>query len=213
MTIFIKNVEWTQNESEVIIKIPFKLNKSSCDIIIWEKFLKINIKPYFYEVFFEFPIIVEQSTYKFLETCIKCVLKKAQSEWWTCLGKYSKAETDNKVISRELKEEILREYEASVEQEYKNKKVEQYKLKRFETDKEVQRQQAIREKIENIEKNLLKENASSVKSNFSIELISFQLNNFWYSNRRRKTSRKILLWIQWLERFLYHRVNRKNLTL
>lgn len=155
MPILIKNVDWTQTESDITLKIPLKGHtKSADDVIIWQKFLKVNIQPYFFEVFFQNPINYEKSTCKLLDTGIVCTLKKTSNEWWPRLGRYSKAENDDDRISPAEKEQILREYEANIAQVYKERDIERDAVKRAGIDKEMQRRYEIQRKIDEIQENL-----------------------------------------------------------
>lgn len=155
MLIFIKNVDWSQTQSEVVLNIPIRGRKSAEDVVIADKFIKINIFPYFYEVFFEHPILAEQSSCKIFESNIKCHLKKATDEWWQELGKTAK-EIHNDGTSNGKKQEILKEYEESVREGFVEQRKERDKLKRSELDKEIDRQIQLREKIENAEAQLNK---------------------------------------------------------
>lgn len=125
------------------------------NVILADKFVKINVHPYFYEVFFEQPICVEQSSCKILESNVKFCLKKERDEWWSSLGKTSKSATNsNETIACEEKREIFGEYEKSVQENQKLNQKERSKLKRNEIEKEIERETQIRKKIENTESTL-----------------------------------------------------------
>lgn len=153
MSIFVNNVDWTQTQSEIILNIPICVKKSIENVVLAEQFLKINVHPYFYELFFEHPICVGESTCKALESRFKFRLKKANDEWWWSLGKTAKPAqnlTDD-TISIQKKREIISEYEKSVQEAIANKQKEQANLKRNEIDKEVERASRIREKVDETE--------------------------------------------------------------
>lgn len=166
MPLLIKNYEWTQNNSDVVLKIPLKRSKSADDVLIWQKFLKINVQPYFFEVFFDHPIDIENSACKILDSGIVCTLRKSSNEWWSRLGRYSKAENDDDIISSSEKEEIQREYEASIAQEYKERSTARDSLKRIGIDKEMQRRYEIQRKIEEIQQNLKEQHIVSVRVSY-----------------------------------------------
>lgn len=153
MAIFVNNVDWSQTQSEIILNVPISGKKSIENVIIAEQFLKINVHPYFYELFFEHPICVGESTCKALESRFKFRLKKANDEWWCSLGKTAKPAqnlTDD-IIPIEKKREIFSEYEKSVQEAIANKQKELANLKRNEIDKEVERASRIREKVDETE--------------------------------------------------------------
>lgn len=156
MSIILKNVEWHQTKDEITVKIPIKGKKSLDDIILSEKFVKINISPYYYEVFFEQSICVEKSVCKLLESCIKLVLKKANCVWWPSLGKSStnKEKSSENMISIESKKEFIDEYEKSYQKDLEDRKRERSNLKRGEIEKETTRQQELNDKIEKVEKQM-----------------------------------------------------------
>lgn len=153
MSIFVKNVDWSQTESEVIINVPINRRKSIDDVVIAEKFLKVNVHPYFYELFFEHPISVDQSTCKILESHFRFRLKKANQEWWQSLGKTAKParNSNDDIISIEQKKEIFSEYEKSVKEEIAKQRKERASLKHSEIDKQIERASRIREKIDETE--------------------------------------------------------------
>lgn len=158
MSIFVKNVDWTQTEHEIILNVPINRRKSIDGVVIAEKFLKVNVSPYFYELFFEQPIDVDQSTCKILESHFRFRLKKANNEWWCSLGKTSKPAQDSNdaAISMEEKKQIFSEYEKSVEDEKAKRKKERADLKRDEIDKQIERASRIRERIDETEADLKK---------------------------------------------------------
>lgn len=185
MSIFVENVTWSQTETDIIVIIPICGRKSIDDVVIGERFLKINVRPYFYEVFFEHPISVEQSACKIFEANFKFRLKKANSEWWHDLGKVSKPahNSNEKSISIEAKKEIYSNYEDCVTQQIANKKKEYASLKRNEMDKEMQRQSQIREKIDETETALKNQHISKVVRYFIdlFTLFSFSKINILFT--------------------------------
>ncbi|XP_031632395.1 uncharacterized protein LOC116346464, partial [Contarinia nasturtii] len=153
----IKNVIWSQTQSKVFLNISIGGKKSTDDIVIAKKFLKINIHPHFYEIFFEHPICVEQSCCKLLESSIKFDLKKEKDEWWSNLGKTKKLSDnlgDGAIISNDTVKEIFDEYEKNIQEEQTLERKEQTTWKRNEIDKEIERQNQIRNKIEKIKSTL-----------------------------------------------------------
>lgn len=156
MSIFVKNVQWSQNESEICINLTLKSTKSIDDIVIAEKFLKVNARPYFYELFFEEPICAEQSTCKILESNIKFRLKKCNSNQWNNLGYTAKSggNEGNEIASSGLKKQIFDEYEKSMKDSFESKQKERMNLKRIEIDKEIERGSQIRKKIQETEAKL-----------------------------------------------------------
>lgn len=153
MSIFIKNVNWSQTERDIIVTVPICGRKSIDDVVIGERFLKINVRPYFYEVFFEHPICIAQSSCKIFEANFKFQLRKANDQWWSSLGKISKPAPDSndEPISIEARKEIYSNYEDCAAQQCANRKKERANMKRSEMDKEMQRQSQIREKINETE--------------------------------------------------------------
>lgn len=164
MSIFVKNVNWSQTETDIIVIVPISGRKSIDDVVIGERFLKINIRPYFYELFFDHPICVEQSSCRIFESKFKFQLKKANNEWWQRLGKESwpASESNDEPISVEAKKEIYSNYEDFVTQKCANRKKEKANFKRNEMDKEMQRQSEIRKKINETEIALKNQQISKV---------------------------------------------------
>lgn len=154
MPLFIKNIEWTQDNSNVIVTIPLKGQKSRDDVILWRKLLKINVHPHFYEVYFDDPIDTESSSCKILDTGIVCTLRKVADKLWPRLGRHSRAESDGDTIPAEEKADIWREYEQDTAKLYKDRSVARDTMRRAEIDKEMERQYEIRRKIEEIQQNL-----------------------------------------------------------
>lgn len=158
MSIFVKNMNWSQTQTEVFVNIPIKIKKKSVEnVVLDNKFLKINICPYFYELFFEQPICVEQSSCKILEANIKFHLKKETAEWWPSLGKTAKTSADlndDHAIPIERKKEILDEYEKRVQENQTHKQKERSNLKRNEIEKEIERESQIRKQINETESSL-----------------------------------------------------------
>lgn len=148
MSIFLKNVIWSQTEYELFVNVSIIGKKSIDDIIIADTFLKINSKPFFYELFFEHSINAEKSSCKLLESNIKFNLKKEKCDWWSNIGKTAKSNANsNDTITNETKREILCEYEMSVQAKYAFEKKCQSSLKRCEIDKEIERENQIRQRI------------------------------------------------------------------
>lgn len=155
MSIFVKDVDWSQTEEKVFLNIPIAGKKSMDDVVLADKFLKINVHPYFYELFFERPICVEQSSCKILESKLKFYLKKETDEWWSSLGKTAKAVTNSTngddAIQSERKREIYSDYEKRLKENHSLKQKEWNNLKRNEIDKEIERESRIRKKIDETE--------------------------------------------------------------
>lgn len=165
MAITVKNINWSQTKSEVFVNVQIKATKYSDDVVIAEKFLKINSRPYFYELFFERPICAEESSCKILESNIKFYLKKATNELWTSL---------EAVLLSKQKKEIFYEYENKKKINFDNCRKERLSLKRNEIDKEIERENLIRKKIYETETDL--KFRQLVK-------VSNLLMNFNFSNR------------------------------
>lgn len=146
MSSFLQNLNWSQTQTEIILNIPIKGKKSCDDVVIAEKFLKINSHNNFYELFFERSICVEDSSCKILESNIKFYLKKATDEWWSNIN--------NETISLEQKKEIFSDYENKIKEDYSNQKKQRSEQKRNVIDKEIERESGIRKKIHEIETDL-----------------------------------------------------------
>lgn len=159
MSIFIENVIWSQTDHEIVLKIPIQGKKITDNVIITDKFIKVNFNPYYYELFFEKPIRVEESVCKTLESCIKCTLKKLNKEWWDSLGTPSKVcgKSNEKSILNELRKGASAEYEQKVQEETIHKQNEKTKLKRNVMDKTINREQEIRARIADAEEKLKQE--------------------------------------------------------
>lgn len=170
MSIFIENVSWSQTDTEIIIKLPIQGKKATDNVIITEKFMKINIQPYYYELFFEGTICPEESSCKILESCIKCVLKKSNDEWWESLGKPSRVngKLNEKCTLNEIRKERRAEYEQKVKDQCNQKKTERQKLEHDVLNRRLDRDAEIRAKIENTQK-LLKEQQLSGQAESKLE--------------------------------------------
>lgn len=146
MSIILQNLDWSQTQTEVFLNIPINGKKSLDSVVIAEKFLKINARPYFFELFFERSICVEDSSCKILESNIKFHLKKATDGWWSNLK--------NEILSNEQKKEIFSDYENKMKADYANQQKQRSKLNRNEIDKEIERESQIRQKINETETDL-----------------------------------------------------------
>lgn len=169
MSIFIENVSWSQTDSEIIIKLPIQGKKIADNVIITEKFMKINIQPYYYELFFEGSICPNESSCKILESCIKCILKKSNVDWWETLGIPSKVngKLNEKCILNEIRKVRRAEYEQKVKEQYIQKKTERQQLEREVLNRRLDRDSQIRTKIENTQK-LLKEQQLSGQTDVKV---------------------------------------------
>lgn len=165
MSIFVKNVSWSQTDADLILTVPICGPKSIDDFVIGEQFLKINVRPYFYEVFFEHSVCPEQSSCKIFESHFKFQLKKAKNGRWHSLGKVSRPAPDSNdiPISIQAKKEIHSNHEECMARQFGNKKRERANLKRNEMDKEVQRLGQIRARISDTETALKNEFTSKVR--------------------------------------------------
>lgn len=149
MTIFVKNVNWSQSQAEIFLNIPITGKKKSLnDVVLDEKFLKISVRPYFYEVFFEHPIQVDQSSCTILESNIKFRLKKVSAAWWPTVGKTT---NDNDTMPIDRKREILVEYEKRIQEQHTMKHKERSNLKRNVIEQEIERESQIRQRINETE--------------------------------------------------------------
>lgn len=178
MSIFIENVTWSQTDSEIIIKLPIQGKKVTDNVIITEKFMKINIQPYYYELFFEGTICPEESLCKVLETCIKCILKKSNGERWESLGTPSKVngKLNEKCTLNEIRKERRAEYEQKVKEQCVQKKKDRQQLERDVLNRRLDRDSEIRAKIENTQK-LLKEQQLSGQTKGKVENTKPQNNS------------------------------------
>lgn len=167
MTIFVKNVEWFQTQSEIFITLPIKANKFTTDIVIATKFLKLSARPYFYELFFEQPVCAEQSTCRILESNIKFRLKKSTDSQWIRLGYAPKADENQGGcgFTNDTKKQILIEHENSIKDDLASKQKEKANLKRIEVDKEIERGNVIRSKIHETELALKEYHCQNVSLN------------------------------------------------
>lgn len=156
MSIFIENVDWSQTNDAIIIKIPIHGKKVTDNVIITDKFIKVNVHPYYYELFFDEAIRAEESSCKILESCIKCTLKKSNGKWWEQLGKPSRVngKSNDKCILNELRKETRAEYEEKVQAESIKQRNERTKLKRDMMNKAIDHEQRIRKQIASVEENL-----------------------------------------------------------
>lgn len=200
MSIFVKNVTWSQTESNITVIVPICGRKSIDDVVIGEGFLKVNVRPYFYEVFFDHPICIEQSSCKLFESSFKFNLKKVSNERWHNLGKLCKSAADSNEgsISFEAKKEIYSKYEDCVAQEIANRKKENANSKRTEMDKEMQRQSQIRQKISDTETALKNQQISEVFNHMTqlvsinrylirFKLICFRFFLYWICRPSNRT--------------------------
>lgn len=157
MSIFVKNVDWSQNQAKVFLNVSIPGKKSMDNVVLDDQFLKINVYPYFYELFFERPICVEQSSCTILESNIKFYLKKETDEWWSGLGKTAILDANlndgggNDTIPSERKREIYGEYEKRAQEDQKLRNKERSNLKRNEIEKEIERETRIRKQIDETE--------------------------------------------------------------
>lgn len=180
MPIVLKNVEWSQNDEWIFLKLllPGEVREAP-DFAIDDTFIKVNLKPYYYEQFLMHAIDPAASTCKLLERCIKFALKKVEQIWWKQLSSVECTISDNTNINKmELKMEMVRRHENKVATEIEQGRKLRAELKRAEIDKEIEREQTIRERIESVEKSINVVEIESVSKNHNASVTVFTQRSF-----------------------------------
>lgn len=150
MPIQIRDFVWSQTEKEVQVTLPLnKVNpKYINDILITDKFVKVNYRPYYFEVFLEHSIDKEASKCKILENNIKFILKKTtENENWNNL---ESAEANQKSGSEktDLKVSILNDYSNEMATDYENRAKMKAESKRKLIDMEIKESERVRGEID-----------------------------------------------------------------
>lgn len=150
MPILIKDYNWSQTDTQIVVKVPLKgiHSNPSADIFTYETFIKINCLPFYFEAFLLHPIDEKNSRCKILENEARFTLLKKTAQSWASLelhcAKESKLNEKKEMIQCA---QLLAGKEA--EQRWKDK----CESKRNEVHKEVDREAKVREEIESLRKN------------------------------------------------------------
>lgn len=153
MPIVIECPEWSQKEDEVRIILPLNNvhpNQIS-DILIAEKFVKVNYSPYYFEAFLLHEIDAGNSKCKIYENYIKLVLKKrlANVIW----DHFECGDTKHRhgIEKLDVKKGLLHEHDANVAAEIETNRKMKSDFKRHLIDLELNRDQKKREQIDEID--------------------------------------------------------------
>lgn len=149
MPILIKDYNWSQTDTRIVVKVPLKgiHSNPSVDIFTYETFIKLNCVPFYFEVLLLHPIDEKNSRCKILENEAKFVLLKKTAQTWDSLElNCPKEKKLNEKMEMIQCATLLAEKEA--EQRWKDK----CELKRNQIHKEVDREAKVREEIESLRK-------------------------------------------------------------
>lgn len=168
MPILVENgVEWHQTDDQIIIKIPTQnANTRNADILITATFVKVNFQPYLFETILEHEICPDASVCKILENCIKFVLQKKEAIQWTDLSLTT--QSTKSIDGIKLKTEIIEENQKALAAETKERQRVKGNEKKANIEKEMKREQKIREKVQRIHERV-KENEIKVHPIKAIE--------------------------------------------
>lgn len=156
MPILIKDYTWSQTDEHIRLCVPLKLaNRKPVDIFVQPNFVKINAPPYLFEVYLAHAVetvaegTTSPETTRIYENEIRLRLRKAEPRLavWSELERViGRAET---VIAKQ--EIVSSAHELAIEAD---KKLAQRKhdIKQAEIQKEIARESAIREEVEQIQR-------------------------------------------------------------
>lgn len=86
MPIVVKDIQWSQSERHIIVRIPLNgVNHSTVNVFTSKTFIKLNYPPYYYEAFLLHEIDVDQSKCKLYETEARFTLQKHVPIEWKAL--------------------------------------------------------------------------------------------------------------------------------
>lgn len=146
-----KNLEWSQNDDFIFIKIPKinSINNSEVNSLITNSYIKLNIGAYFfYEFFLLSDIVSDESVCKLLENCIKLKLKKKEKIFWTEL--LSPVNFSDKSEKLTLKTNVLEENGKNDQENEQKERLQRRDDKKAMREKEMERQSDLRSKTEQI---------------------------------------------------------------
>ncbi|XP_044255773.1 dynein axonemal assembly factor 4-like [Tribolium madens] len=177
MPIIIKDIEWSQTENTVTIKVPLRgIHHSKVDIFYSKLYIKASFEQYFFEVFLYKAIDPKTSTCTFTSTHILFELIKCETITWEHL------ELDiPKAEKQELKKSYIEEEHKRIQDEHSERLNKKSELKRLAVREQIALDANLREKIENIKKDE-KENALKCME------ITPQTNRTKIKNSQRKNA-------------------------
>ncbi|RXG68350.1 Dyslexia susceptibility 1 candidate protein 1 protein-like [Armadillidium vulgare] len=149
MPIKITDFEWKQIDSLVFIK--FGLHNTSpknVDIIYTTSYIKVNFRPYLFELFLKHKIEPEKSSVSVRDGKVTCILSKSIIEKWDLLEEEPKSREE----AQSLRVKALEEYETLQIEKNKEKKENKSSLERL----AISRQISLNEEKHLREKELLK---------------------------------------------------------
>ncbi|XP_971936.2 dynein axonemal assembly factor 4 [Tribolium castaneum] len=154
MPIIIKDIEWSQTDNTVTIKVPLRgIHHSKVDIFYSKLYIKASFEQYFFEVFLYKQIDPKTSSCTFTSTHILFELIKCEATTWENLELgIPKAE------KQQLKKTYIEEEHKRIQEEQTERLNKKSELKRLAVREQMALDADLREKIENIKKDE-KENA------------------------------------------------------
>lgn len=156
MPIVVKNPNWSQTYNEVRIILPLNnvLSNRITDILITDKFVKVNYCPYYFEAFLPHKIDANESKCKIYENNIKFTLQKGEKN--VTWNDYHCADTREKHgrDKLDLKKELLHENDANVAAEIENQRKQKADFKRSLVDMQLTRDQEKRKQMDIIDETI-----------------------------------------------------------
>ncbi|KAB7494020.1 Dyslexia susceptibility 1 candidate 1-like protein [Armadillidium nasatum] len=134
MPIKITDFEWKQIDSLVFIK--FGLHNTSpknVDIIYTTSYIKVNFRPYLFELFLKHKIEPEKSSVSVRDGKVNCILSKSIIEKWDLLEEEPKSREE----AQSLRVKALEEYETLQIEKNKEKKENKSSLERLAISRQI----------------------------------------------------------------------------
>lgn len=146
MPIVVKESEWKQTESLIIIIVPSRgVHSSKVDIWYSERYIKANYEKYFFEVILLHPIKVKESKCTITSIEIVFELMKLEKGEWNSL----QPQLDSKE-RMQLKLQLIEETHEKIQTETKEWETKKSELKRLAVSEQIKIDSEIRKKIEDI---------------------------------------------------------------
>lgn len=135
MPLEVKDVEWSESEQYVTLRVPLKgASSNNVDIFSTSTYIKVSYPPYFFEVALYREIDDDASKATVTKTQVTFHLQKCKKELW---GQLNASECKDKTVMKKIREEAV---------EYKQKR-EKEKAEKISKERDQQKKFAVREQI------------------------------------------------------------------
>lgn len=148
MTIIIKNFNWSQTDSKIVITVPIpRVSKSKTDIFVSSRYIKVSFEHYFFEALLFERILSDLTQCTFIDNNIIFELIKIDKIQWDCLEvSLSKQERNA------LKHQYIEEERENIKKKSEENRLKKAELKRVAVREQIKEDSRIRSVIETVKK-------------------------------------------------------------